>query len=113
MVLLGELRISTDKVFWGLIGGLSFGVHEKTSRLSIFIMLFKSPDCRLLSPSVPSSVTIQLSILNELRKNCSSLSASNTDEGDRHSLTQPNFPLWKQFHAKKSLALSCAALEDG
>lgn len=82
-------------------------------RLFIFIMFFKSPDCRLLSPSVPSSVTIQLSTLNELRKNCSSLSASNTDEGDRHSLTQPNFPLWEQFHAKKSLALSCAALKDG
>lgn len=48
-----------------------------------------------------------------MRKNWSSLSASNRDEGDRHSLIQPNFPMWKKSHAKKFLALSCAALEEG
>lgn len=58
-------------------------------------MFFKIPGCIFLSSSISPNVTTQLSILNGLRKNWSSLSPSKTDEEDRPSLTQLNFPLWE------------------
>ena len=77
-----------------LIGSLPNGVHEAVSRICIPLKSSENPGCSSLSPSLPPSPVVNLSVPEGARKKGSSWAGSHVTGEIECSPKPSHLPLW-------------------